>query len=229
MITPNRGDKDPDNLISDRIKNYGTSYSVYDIDTADDNTYQITANGLVNKTVEIKRASIDSKGIVHLPYCRPGQLQYLHYNFYASYLAYCIVYRTDQNNKRGEDLFYYLVSPCNHRAAVESNMLSLTRMTEQEFASFLSPTGSLEGTKILLNRSIKEEIKGYRYYTKTGEFRDYSFPEYNSVERILQVANKNKNKQPEFGSWTEKMEIKVRQHFYKEYQNLQEAVLGPTS
>jgi hypothetical protein len=230
--TTNRGDKDPDNLISNRIKHYGTTFSVYDIDTAEEGTYQITVNGMINKTIEIKRASIDSNGIVHLPYARPGQLQYLHNNWYGSFIAYCIVYKTDaKDNKKiiEDNLFYYLVSPCNFRGAVEEEMLTLQYMTEEQFQYFFSATGSSEGTKELSIKDIKKDIKGYRYYTTDGKYNDYSKPEYFTVERVLEVANKNKNKQPCIKSWTEKIEAKVKNNFYKRYLSLQEAVLGSTS
>lgn len=231
--TINRGDKDPDNLISNRIKHYGTTFSVYDIDSApEDNTYVITSNGMTNKIVEIKRATIDSNGIVHLPYARPGQLQYLHHNWYGSFLAYCIVYKTDaiDNKKIIEDnLFFYLVSPCNFRGAVEEEMLNLQYMTEEQFQYFFSANGSNDGTKELSAKNIKKEIKGYRYYTSDGNSYNKSSPEYFSVERVLEVANKNKNKQPIVKSWTEKIEAKVKNNFYKRYLSLQEAVLGSTS
>jgi hypothetical protein len=229
--TINRGDKDPDNLISNRIKHYGTSFSVYDNDTAEEGQYNITVNGMVNKIVEIKRATIDANGIIHAPYTKPGQLQYLHNNWYGSFLAYCVIYKTDENNKKIilDNLFFYLVSPCNFRGAVEENILGLQFMTEEEFQYFLSPNGFTNGIKELSNKDIREEITGYRYYSTGGYYKDQKEPEYRSIERVLQVANTNKNKQPERISTTEKTEAKVKNNFYKRYISLQQAVLGSTS
>jgi hypothetical protein len=221
--TKNRGDKDPDNLISNRIKHYGTTFSVYDNDTAEEGQYNITINGMTNKIVEIKRATIDVNGIIHAPYTKPGQLQYLHYNWYGSFLAYCIPYRTDENNDKiiEDNLFFYLVSPCNFRGAVEESIKGLQFMTEEEFQYFLSPNGSTEGIKELSSKNIKADIKGYRYYTSDGKACNYKQPEYSTVERVLEVANKNKNKQPERISTTEKTEQKIRELFYKKYISLQ--------
>lgn len=226
----NRGNKDPDNLISDRFKHYGTTFSVYDNDTAEEGQYNITANGMVNKIIEVKRASIDVNGIVELPYTKPGQLQYLFYNFYGSFLAYCIVGRKNKSDKEYKEFYYYyLVSPCNYRGAVEEELLGLQFMTEEEFAWFVSPNGTYDGTKELSNIDIRKEIKGYRYYRTDGSYKEGKEPEYQTIERVLQVANTNKNKQPERNSITHKIEAKLRQQFYEKYISLQQAVLGSTS
>lgn len=144
--TANRGDKDPYKL-SDRIKLYGNSYEVYDLDNYE-NCYVCCKNCVMDKIIELKGAQVE-EGIIKGPAAKIGQLCQLYFSVYPCYLSYCLVY----NN--GAPFYNYVSVPANYAAVLRSKRNKAKQFSEKEFAMEEFGYGGEVSEEVLSSEKIK--------------------------------------------------------------------------